>query len=117
MSSTEAVNGLQYAKTFKQASTPQSSRAVSFGLTYHNRVSIIPTGMMDAGKIGALVREERKAQGLRQVELAAASGVGVRFLAELEAGKPTAQIGKALAVLAALGCHVEIVRPGNAEAV
>ena len=86
-------------------------------MTNQNRAPIIPTGMMDAGKIGALVREERKAQGLRQVELAAASGVGVRFLAELEAGKPTAQIGKALAVLAALGCQVEIVRPGNAEAI
>ena len=58
--------------------------------------------------LGAIVRNERKALGLRQAELAAASGVGVRFLVELEAGKPTAQIGKVLEVLAALGCSIEI---------
>jgi HTH-type transcriptional regulator/antitoxin HipB len=62
---------------------------------------------------GALIRTERKAQGLRQDELAAASGVGLRFLVELERGKPTVQFGKALAVLAALGCRVDVVRPGR----
>ena len=61
--------------------------------------------------IGQIVRAERKAQGLRQDQLAAAAGVGVRFLAELEAGKPTAQIGKALAVLDTLGCRLAISAP------
>ena len=61
--------------------------------------------------IGQIVRTERKAQGLRQDQLAAAAGVGVRFLAELEAGKPTAQIGKALAVLDTLGCRLAISAP------
>ncbi len=61
--------------------------------------------------IGTLIRETRKHQGLRQDELAAASGVGLRFLVELEAGKETAQLGKALSVLAALGCRVMIVPP------
>jgi y4mF family transcriptional regulator len=64
--------------------------------------------MIDMQSLGAIVRNERKALGLRQAELAAASGVGVRFLVELEAGKPTAQIGKVLEVLAALGCSIEI---------
>ncbi len=64
--------------------------------------------MMDTQSLGAIVRNERKALGLRQAELAAASGVGVRFLVELESGKPTAQIGKVLEVLAALGCSIEI---------
>jgi len=48
---------------------------------------------------------------LRQDQLAAVAGVGVRFLVELEAGKPTAQIGKALDVLAALGCRMAIEAP------
>ena len=61
----------------------------------------------EAGTIG---RRARLDQGLRQAQLAAASGVGLRFLVELEAGKPTAQIGKGLAVLAALGCRVDILR-------
>jgi len=63
--------------------------------------------------IGALVRTVRKAQGLRQDELAGAAGVGLRFIVELEAGKPTAQIGKTLQVLAALGCTFDIKPPGS----
>ncbi|WP_447952883.1 helix-turn-helix domain-containing protein [Sphingopyxis chilensis] len=58
---------------------------------------------LDSAALGQIIREERKAQGLLQVELAAASGVGVRFLVELERGKPTAQLGRALTVLATLG--------------
>lgn len=58
--------------------------------------------------IGRLIRETRRAQNLRQDQLAGAVGVGVRFIVELEAGKPTAQIGK---TLAALGCAVRIDPP------
>lgn len=61
--------------------------------------------------IGALIRETRKMQGLRQDQLAAAAGVGLRFLVELEAGKPSAQLGKTLQVLAGLGCHIVIEPP------
>ena len=57
----------------------------------------------------------RRAVGLRQDELAAATGVGLRFIAELERGKPTAQTGKALQVLQALGCSFEIIPPPGAE--
>lgn len=67
--------------------------------------------MYDTATIGRIIREERKAQGLRQDELAAASGVGLRFLVELERGKETVQLGKVLAVLAALGCELEVRRP------
>ena len=61
--------------------------------------------------IGEIIRNTRKAQGLRQPELAAASGVGLRFLVELERGKPTAQLGKVLDVLSALGCTLSISTP------
>ena len=67
--------------------------------------------MLDPAAIGRIVRDERKELGLRQDELAAASGVGLRFVVELEAGKRTAQLGKVLDVLAALGCEVRIARP------
>jgi len=50
---------------------------------------------------------------MRQDELAGAAGVGLRFVVELEAGKPTAQLGKALQVLSALGCSVEITPPAE----
>jgi y4mF family transcriptional regulator len=61
--------------------------------------------------IGTIVRTTRKAQGLRQDELAGAAGVGLRFIVDLEAGKATVQIGKALQVLEALGCSLAIVSP------
>lgn len=59
-------------------------------------------------RLGAAVRAARKAQGLRQDELAGAAGVGVRFLVELERGKPSVQLDKVLAVLAALGLRLTI---------
>jgi y4mF family transcriptional regulator len=54
------------------------------------------------------VRAARRNQHLRQDQLAAAANVGVRFIVDLEAGKPTAQLGKTLAVLNALGLHVSL---------
>ncbi len=68
---------------------------------------------LTAADIGALVRSTRKSSGLRQDELAGAAGVGLRFIVDLEAGKPTAQLGKVLQVLDALGCRVEITAPGS----
>ncbi|MCE2987996.1 MAG: helix-turn-helix transcriptional regulator, partial [Phenylobacterium sp.] len=61
--------------------------------------------------IGDIVRKTRKAASLRQDELAGAAGVGLRFSVDLEAGKPTAQIGKTIQVLNALGCSFEITPP------
>lgn len=53
--------------------------------------------------IGALIKQRRHALGLNQAAVAEQAGVGRRFLIELEEGKPTAQLGKTLRVLAALG--------------
>lgn len=66
---------------------------------------------MTPAAIGALVRKTRLAQGLRQDQLAAAAGVGLRFVVELEGGKPTVRLAKVLAVLDALGCRLQIVPP------
>ncbi|MCX7202719.1 MAG: helix-turn-helix transcriptional regulator [Burkholderiales bacterium] len=71
---------------------------------------------LSTAEIGGIVRATRKAAGLRQDELAGAAGVGLRFIVDLEAGKPTAQIGKALQVLAALGCSLEIAPPPEPKA-
>ena len=67
---------------------------------------------MTPQEIGQQVRDRRRALGLRQDQLAGAAGVGLRFLVELEQGKPTAQIGKALAVIRALGLTLRI-EPGS----
>lgn len=62
-------------------------------------------------EVGEIVRMARKSAGLRQDELAGAAGVGLRFIVDLEAGKATAQLGKSLQVLEALGCTFEITVP------
>jgi y4mF family transcriptional regulator len=77
----------------------------------YRSVNIMTRKDLTAAAIGAIVRTTRKAAGLRQDELAGAAGVGLRFIVDLEAGKPTAQIGKTLQVLAALGCSLEITPP------
>jgi HTH-type transcriptional regulator/antitoxin HipB len=56
---------------------------------------------------GARLREKRKALGVTQKDLAMASGTGLRFIIDLEKGKPSCQIGKALAVAQALGLKFE----------
>jgi len=50
-----------------------------------------------------MIRGRRKALKLRQDQLALATGVGRRFLIELEAGKPSCQLGRSLLVAEALG--------------
>ncbi len=71
--------------------------------------------MLSMTIIGDTVREERKELGLRQDELAAAAGVGTRFIVDLERGKQTAEIGKVMKVLEALGCELEIRLPSGAS--
>jgi HTH-type transcriptional regulator / antitoxin HipB len=65
--------------------------------------------------IAASVKSARRALKLRQAELAAAAGVGARFVIELEAGKATAQLGKTLAVLNALGLDCNLVQRSSAS--
>lgn len=54
-------------------------------------------------RAGELIRQRRLALGLRLDDVAAATGVGRRFIHDLETGKPTCQIGRALVVAAAVG--------------
>lgn len=64
------------------------------------------TMIEDATQFGAAVSSARKALGLTQRELALAINSGERFIVELEAGKPTAQLGKALAAARAVGLRL-----------
>ena len=57
-------------------------------------------------KLGALIKLARKQQGLTQEQLAVTTGVGIRFIRELEQGKASCHIGKALAVVSMLGMDV-----------
>ena len=55
---------------------------------------------------GSTIRRRRKALNMRQDELALATGVGRRFLVDLEAGKPSCQLGRSLLVADVLGLRV-----------
>lgn len=59
-----------------------------------------------AEDIGMLIRERRKEMNMTQKGAAELCGVGVRFLSELERGKPTLEIDKVLSVASAFGFDV-----------
>lgn len=62
----------------------------------------------NAEEIGQLIKETRKKLGVTQRNLALTSGTGLRFIIELEKGKPTCQLEKALTVLRTLGLKLTI---------
>lgn len=67
------------------------------------------------GNLAAEVRARRAQLKLRQDEVADLAGVSERFVYALENGKRTVQLDKVLAVLNALGLHLEIHRGANGE--
>jgi len=71
----------------------------------------IPPGIIRSpADVGAWIRFVRKSQHITLVDAAGLVGVGVRFLLELEHGKPTASLGKALLVLERMGLEVVVRR-------
>jgi y4mF family transcriptional regulator len=67
------------------------------------------------GRLAAEVRARRTALHLKQEDLADLAGVSERFVYALENGKRTVQLDKVLAVLDALGLHLEIHRGADRE--
>lgn len=62
--------------------------------------------LRDTVAVGIWIRSQRKDQQLTLAQLAKRAGTGVRFLSELERGKESAELGKVMAVFAALGFGV-----------
>ena len=58
--------------------------------------------------LGQAARTARKQLGLTQPQLALAAGVGVRFIVDMEAGKPTLRLENVLRVLHALGAKLTV---------
>lgn len=73
----------------------------------------MPTRITAAKELGALVRSERKRQGLTQARLAALSGVSPRLLGELEAGRSTVGLGRVLTLCSRLGLDLLAARRGE----
>lgn len=72
-----------------------------------------PIIVSDAEVLGAAIRRTRKAHGLTQSQLAGLAGTGLRFVSELERGKPNVALDKVLAVLAVLGLRLQAVEAGS----
>lgn len=65
-------------------------------------------------QIATKVRKRRVELGLTQSDLAGLSNTGVRFVIDVEHGKPTIALGKLLDVLSALGLtlHIDPIQRG-----
>jgi y4mF family transcriptional regulator len=61
-------------------------------------------------KLSAEIKTMRKAAGLNQAEVSKRAGVGLRFVRELEQGKPTVRLDKVKQVLDLLGYELCIRR-------
>jgi HTH-type transcriptional regulator/antitoxin HipB len=63
--------------------------------------------------LGKIVRDIRKKLGVTQKDLALTLGTGLRFVIDLEKGKETCQIGKALTILHTLGIKLVLTPPAT----
>ena len=71
--------------------------------------------MKTTEQLGTAIRTRRKQLKITQKELAMTCGTGLRFIVDLEKGKPTCQVGKTLQVLQALGLAIETTVLGGDE--
>lgn len=66
------------------------------------------TSIQSPQQLGDALRSARKLLGLTQPQLALTAGVGVRFIVDLEAGKPTLRLENVLRVIDALGGEIQL---------
>ena len=64
--------------------------------------------LKSVGEIGALVKETRKQQGISQEKLAGVAATGTRFISDLENGKPTIELEKAIRIANQLGLDCSV---------
>lgn len=72
-----------------------------------------PVQITDGDALGRMVRIRRQMLGLSQQALAQRAGVGRRFVGELEAGKPTIELRKAMLACRALGLGLTLTVSGE----
>ena len=74
------------------------------------------TAIRSSQQLGDALRVARKQLDLTQPQLALAAGVGVRFIVDLEAGKPTVRLEQVLRVIEALGGEINLTGLPSATA-
>ena len=68
----------------------------------------------DAQSFGKALRERRKALGYTQAYLSEFTGFSVSFISDLERGKETAELGKAIYLANMLGLDITVASRGKA---
>jgi y4mF family transcriptional regulator len=95
----------------------QSSRSVRLGISVGGCVGFHPdredhqVRVESAADLGQAAKAQRLRLGMTQAEVALVAGVGVRFIGELEAGKPTLQLERVVQVVRALGFELQLALP------
>ncbi len=98
------------------------SEKLPAGHFYSNAAGAPPHGISgqrhvaSPAALGALVREQRKALALTQLDVAGMGNTGNRFIVDLEGGKPTVQLQKVLDVMDLLGLELIVRRKGSGGA-
>lgn len=94
----EHIAPLKYGKFPNATATVRQSSSIA--------PAYIAQDIHTTADLGRLVKKAREEKGLTQQEFADLTGVGRRFISELENGKPTVEFGKALKV--ALGAGISL---------
>lgn len=66
-------------------------------------------------QIAQFIKSERKKSGLTQEDFAIRSGLGLRFVRELEQGKETCRMDKVNQALSMFGCTLGVVKNQPSE--
>jgi transcriptional regulator with XRE-family HTH domain len=77
----------------------------------HNAVDLRASAAAKA--FGSLLRRRRQSLKMRQDQVALATGVGRRFLIDLEHGKPSCHLGRSLLVAELLGLKLPGLLPST----
>ncbi len=67
----------------------------------------------DSDMFGQALKQKRKEMKYTQSDISNLTGFSVSFISDLENGKPTAEIGKAIYLANVLGLDIEIKSRGN----
>ena len=67
----------------------------------------------DSGMFGQALKQRRKEMKYTQGDISELTGFSVSFISDLENGKPTAEIGKAIYLANVLGLDIDIKSRGS----
>jgi y4mF family transcriptional regulator len=79
-------------------------------MNFFNYICTLKGIIMEQTTLSKYVKTMRKQYNLTQIDLSEKSGVGLRFVRELEQGKQTLRLDKVNQILNLFGCEVGVVK-------